>query len=351
MKYLINQKFILFFLVSIFLIFKSKIILCIKKDFPNEIKNNLPLLSSLISGEAFRFSQCFLCYAYTSLNIKKRNLCLFNNKIYEFDNSTNYTNEFDLSNNVKSSYYNLLINRKDDKLYYLISYIGQNKHLNLFYYTFFYKTEGNFFNKSNEVDNKIIDNQGLYTCQIYTDDILICFYILKPKLCAEIFNINNNFTSQKIINTSCECEDINNTIITMKSSKITLGDQILVFWEQRDNHNAYSITYKYDSGFGKLNTFKECDTNSQLIYTCYYPPYFYFICIMKEESKKFIYYKKHFDDYSFENGNEFEIQDNGFLVIENAHRFYNKSNEICNLSSYATNNYPDENIICQKNIK
>ena len=96
MKYFKFYIFLLFFSISIF---------CNYKDCPNEIQNYFWLIDILGGNDFFRFSQSFFCMAYTKVIIspfggnkyQKRYLCLFNNTIYEFIDSTNCTNKFDIS--------------------------------------------------------------------------------------------------------------------------------------------------------------------------------------------------------------------------------------------------------------
>ena len=308
------------------------------------------MIKLLGPNEFLRFSECFLCFSYLkndgSYNYVKRYLCLLNKKIYEFDTSDNYTNEFDLSNEIQSCYYNLLIDSTHEKLNYFISYIGKNNHLNIFSYSFTYYWENNSLNEFIEINDTIIYNQKSYTCQIdISNNELICFYILKPKLYAEIFDLDN-FKSKKKQNTSCNCEDINNTIITMKSSKLYKLVDILVCWEQKDN-KAYCIIYNKNSGFEtNFKALDECEVNEQLMDTFLESTNFIFICQLKADKNKYKYFKMAPDSEGFNEVNEITIQDKGFLLFNAKYRLYNKSNDICNLSyNTSQNNYLDENII------
>ena len=162
-----------FLFIFVILLFKIYII---KNDCPQEIIKYTWLLDIFGQHEFFRFSQCFFCIAYNrryeqplSVNRylstyppynEKRFLCLFNNKVYEFNNTNNCTNEFDLSSNLTGYYYNFLINEDiyNNKLDYFICFVGNNKFIHLFHYSFIYESEKNIYLKSKIINDLIVEN-------------------------------------------------------------------------------------------------------------------------------------------------------------------------------------------------
>ena len=170
-------------------------------------------MNNLQAGYFIRFSQCFYCISYSSRS-KKRNLCLLNNIIYEFDYYDGCNNQFNLSENLYGNYYNLLAINNNTNIDYFIYFIDYNKHINLFHYSFIVGENRNKFIKNKIIHNYEIEDPKSLSCQIHSSNKqLLCFYIKKPYLYSEIFDINFNFTT------------INKTNITFNfrnESKITL---------------------------------------------------------------------------------------------------------------------------------
>ena len=315
------------FLIFIFLIYG----IASDKKCPSEIQEYISVIESISPGDYFRFSSCFYCTAYYRYK-KMEYMCLLNNIIYEFKNKNNCQNEFDLSAEIKGCYYKMLVNPNGDKLDIFISYIDENQNINIFHYSFIYNSESLSLPKSIIVKDKRIKNPKALSCEYLnnSDDYhLICFYIIKPNLYAEIFDINDNLSSIKKVNTSCNCEDYSNDSITIISSKN--NDKILVFWEEKDN-NAYYITFNPSNYFaGNYGTFGECETRNLLMEACFYEDYFYFICQLKLDKEKYKFYKMKNNGNNFGENYEYQIDSKGFL-LENW--FYSKSYDNCNFNIY-----------------
>ena len=269
---------------------------------------------------------------------QNRYMCLFNNTIYEFSNPGSCNKEFNLSKDLKGCYYNMLAYENNyKKLDYFLIYVGENKHIKILYYSFIFSSEDNYLNKSLEINNKIIENPNALSCQLFIiDDYqLICFYIIKPNLYAEIFDINNNLTSNNTVKTSCNCENVDNHIISIVSSKSQYDNKILVFWEQKNN-TLYYIIYNRTSFFeNDIRTLGECDTNNQLMDTYFYLDNFIFLCLLKSNNNKYKYFEMPETKEEFAYNITEELIDNdGYLVIDRLYWFYNKSYDICNFNTY-----------------
>ena len=165
---------------------------------PKEINDYYnPYIIKMKVGEFRRFSHCFYCIRYKDTNF----LCLLKNKIYEFYDKCN--NTYDLSSNLTGNFYTLLIiNHNETDVHftinvdYLIYFIGINKHIYFFYYSFITEGANNIFVKKREINNIEIEAPKSLTCQIVKKNTeLICFYILRPHLFVEIFNISDSFTT------------------------------------------------------------------------------------------------------------------------------------------------------------
>ena len=299
---------------------------------PQEIKDQCSVIQFLNSGDHFRFSSCFYCIAYNN-NDTIRYVCLLSNVIYEFQNENNCTNEFDLSADIKGCYYNMLGNEKRDKLDIFISFVGENEYINIVYFSFILATEKITLKKSIENKNVKIRNPKSLSCEYLNnnDDYhLICFYIIKPNLYAEIFDVNNNFNSIKKVNTSCNCEDYDNDIITIISSKSE--NKIIVFLEQMNN-TVFYLTYNISTYFfDNYGYFNECDTSELLMETYFFSEHFYFICPLKSNKNKYKFYWMDKSDEQFVEYSEYDIDQNGYVCD---YWFYNKSYDMCNFNTYS----------------
>ena len=342
----------------IFVILFLKIYI-IKNDCPQEIKNNSFLLNGLNQGEFFRFSQCFFCITYQrrdevsiydvkrylsasqSLFNENRYLCLFNNKVYEFNNINNCTNEFDLSSNLTGYYYNFLINDENyHKLDYFICFVGNDKYIHLFQYSFIYESEENIYINSKIINDSKVENPRSLSCQIFYE-YLICFYFVKPYLYAEIFDFNDNFTSINKTQTLCYFENNKNNDISIVTSNVDYYEcKILVCLEQKEN-TTYIFIYNFlqflyeespsESPFQNIKKLDECETKNQLMVAYFFNAYFIFICQLKNNNNKYKFFFINSDypqldsEEEVETEVEEEIQQDGFLFAFDKYWFYNQS--------------------------
>ena len=217
------------------------------------------------------------------------------------------------------------------------------------HYSFIFQSEKNIFHKSIEISDTKIENYKSFSCQVYKDKDnniinIICFYIIKPNLYAERFDINHNFTSDGKTYISCNCDIINNNFISIISSKSEFRNQFLICWEQKDN-NAYFIIYDNNSFIETSKRyFNECDTNEQLMDTYYYEDNFIFICQLKRDKNQYLFLERPFNQDILNNRNEHQINETGFLINDDLYWFFNKSNDLFNFNSYTCPlNYSDEN--------
>ena len=311
----------------IFIILFLKIFI-IKNDCPQEIINNTWILDRLNHGEFFRFSQCFFCMAYNrgyrepiyekrylSFSYppfnENRYLCLFDNKVYEFNNINNCTNEFDLSSNLTGYYYDFLINDENyGILDYFICFVGSNKYIHLFHYSFNFESEENIYIKSKIINDSKVENPRALSCQIFKYfEYLICFYFVKPYLYAEIFDIYDNFTSINKSQTLCYFESNKNNDISIVTSNLDDNEcKILVCLEQKENttyifiYNCLEFLYEKSSSqssFQNIKKLDECETKNQLMVTYYFydcwvtylfHDCFIFICQLKNNNNKYKFF-------------------------------------------------------------
>ena len=335
----------------VFLLFHLIIVNC--SSLPKEIEDNLIMIYYLQFKEFFRFSQCFFCLPYT--NTKKegiitlyysRYLCILNNVIYEFSNPL-YYNTFKLSDNLTRCYYDILAIEELEELKYFIIFIGKNKHINFFQYSYIYKNNENKYIQSNEISHIKIQDPKTLSCQVYNkDEKLICFYIIETILYAEIFDIKNNLQSINKTSISINCDNDSNNYIKIISSISNDESKILVCFEQKNN-KAYSIIYNKDTFFEpNFIPFNECELNDQLMVTYYYNEAFIFICQLNNNKERYKYFERKKNEADFTNQKEPNIQNNGFLIFDGLIWLYNKSFEECNLMPYSCfYNVPDDDEI------
>ena len=237
---------------------------------PNEINENYYYIGLIPSGDFIRFSQCFYCINYIGGKI-----CILNNKIYEFYNSCN--NIYDLSSNLTGTYYNLLLIEKETfeltkyNVHYLIYFIGYNKHINLLYYLFSSETNKNEYIKERKINSIEIEDPKSLTCQVNkNENELICFYIYRPYLFVEIFDINRNFETIYKNNITFNFQDNNN--ITLKSSITSNAKKILLVWEQIGNSAFYNYFICKERIFKTSISLDGCESTKQLMEIYYDNP-------------------------------------------------------------------------------
>ena len=159
----------------------------------------------------------------------------------------------------------MFINENSYAIDYFIYFIGYNKHIYLFHYSFNFEKEEHAYIKKREINEIVIGDPKSLSCQIHTKNKeLICFYIIKPKLYVEIFNINNNFITIYKNQIDFKFKE-NNDNITLKSSISTDESKILLCWEQKGNkayYNYFLYNNKYFSNFTFLDY---CQTSNQLM--------------------------------------------------------------------------------------
>ena len=209
---------------------------------PEEINNNYNSLYYLESGNFIRFSQCFYCIKY-SKGGAKRHLCILNNTIYEFELYTGCKSKYNLSLYLNGNYYNLLsINETYKNFDYCIYFIDYNKHINFLHYSL--AEEKNELIEKKIIHNLKIEGPKSFSCQIHIfNRQLLCFYIIKPYIYSEVFDINKNFST--INKTNITFSFKNNSKITLKTSINSDKNKILLCWEQ-SQRKAYYNYYLYN---------------------------------------------------------------------------------------------------------
>ena len=232
-----NPLFFLSFFIIIFLLIIKIDLTSTNSNCPKEITNNINISRALKSGNFFRYSQCFYCIGYSPKSDAYRRLCILNKTIYEIGNNCN--NKYDLSKNLTGNYYELLIiNEGSNKTDYLIYFIGYNKHINLFHYSFIFEGNKNEFIKKKEINLEIKNPKSL-SCQINSNkNELICFYIIIPYLYAEIFDIKYDFSTINKTNITLTLQN-NINEITLKAKIAAIKQKIILIWEQKNNSNTY----------------------------------------------------------------------------------------------------------------
>ena len=309
-----------------------------QENCPEEINDYYsPYIITMNVSEFRRFSHCFYCIRYKETNF----LCLLKNKIYEFFDKCN--NKYDLSSNLTGNYYTLLIinhNETDVQITinvdYLIYFIGINKHIYFFHYSFIAEGANNIFVKKREINNIEIEAPKSLTCQIVKKSTeLICFYILKPNLFVEIYNISNSFSTIYKNNYTFEFQDNNN--ITLKSSKTPDEKKILLCFEQKNNFAFYDYFFCDDKNLKDPIQLNGCETNNQLMEIYFLDLTavnaengFYFCCQNKDNLSEALIFMTDKDISEFQEPFHFSFSD------VNWGKYFNlEFNKECNLTYYS----------------
>lgn len=260
--------FIIIFLQVIKVFLSNTILNC-----PKEINNNYGLIKLLMPGNFIRFSQCFYCIGYESQN-NQRKLCLFNKTIYEI--YSDCSNSFDLSINLTGNNYNLLIINDTKKVDYFIAFIDYNKNINLLHYSFIFDGGINQFIKKRIINNLEIENPKSLSCQIDSfNKQLLCFYIIRPNLYLEIFDINYDFST--INKTNITFDFKNNHNIALKTAIASNKHKIFLCFEQQSSKAFYNYYMYNEHNFKDFKPLNNCETKNQIMETFFYSSKFYFL--------------------------------------------------------------------------
>ena len=310
-----------FFIINNLIIIYAFLIL----DCPEEINDYCFSFITIQTGYFRRFSQCFYCICYDLVSY----LCILNNKIFIFSSSLN--NQFDLSTNLTGNYYSLLIiSQYPNQIDYLIYFVDYKKHINFLHYSFIFNEQNNQFIKKKTIDNLEIEDPKSLSCHINSaNKHLSCFYIIKPYIYSEIFDINNNFTIINKTNITFEFKD--NNKITLKTSITQDNMKILLCWEQKSN-KAYCIIY-INNNFEDSKPLNYCETTNQIMEIYFYNNYFLFFCRHQNNKNFFQLFKLNKDHSEFENVEQIQISNND-IFYGHFSWFNYKNNEECNLTIY-----------------
>ena len=220
----------------------------------------------------------------------------------------------------------------------MIYFIGYNKHINLLYYLFSSETNKNEYIKERKINTIEIEDPKSLTCQVNkNENELICFYIYRPYLFVEIFDINRNFETIYKNNITFNFQDNNN--ITLKSSITSNAKKILLVWEQIGNSAFYNYFICKERIFKTSISLDGCESTKQLMEIYYDNPnnQFIYFCQSKDDPSQFLVFKVNKDSINF-NEPEEKYAYHGFNTINDGIYYYNlKFNDECNFVHYFIN--------------
>ena len=262
----------------------------------------------------------------------------------------NCKNYFDLSEQLKGNYYNLLINSDNtSNVNYFIYYIGQNNAFKYVRYLFNTTSEKSDCVKSGEISNIKLEDQKNINCQFYKVNYVLCFLKSNSRTFSYVFDINMNIISQVSSFTSLETIKNNNNF-SVKSSISNDENTIFVCWKQ-DNNQVYYSFLSNPFSFGNIyENIKDCNNKNNLIETHYLSDEkkFVFLCGLGDDNKDFKIYSKKENEYMLNGEVIISINDKGFITYKGKYLFYYNSNKECNSSEYNefssyTNNKNNQN--------